>query len=185
MGTSGWWQIQRLAVPTSLPITSRLLLCYTESRKLNYISWCPLQRGCWNIMWFWFCPEDHLQESLSWKWATWGSSKGSDLASTLADEPGSSGAALAVSGIQFPVSLVPKNGKQWPCVFFRTILRQWFSNFTTSEPPRKLVNRLTVGPHSQSSFSGSWRRSENFHFYQMSRWCWCHWSGSTLWEAFF
>lgn len=40
------------------------------------------------------------------------SSNGSDLASTLADEPGSSGAALVVSGIQFPISPVPKNGKQ-------------------------------------------------------------------------
>lgn len=163
----------------------RLLLCYTESRKLNYISWCPLQARVLEHNLVLVLSKGSLAGVPELEVSYVRQQQGERFGKHTGEmNPGSSGAALAVSGIQFPVSLVPKNGKQWPCVFFRTILRQWFSNFTTSEPPRKLVKRLTVGPHSQSSFSGSWRRSENFPFLPNVRWCWCHWSQHTL-KAFF
>lgn len=57
--------------------------------------------------------------------------------------------------------------------------RSMFSDFGKhQESPGRFVKTKIAGPKLQRLwFSSSGIRTKNLHFWQIPRWCWCHWSG--------
>lgn len=52
---------------------------------------------------------------------------------------------------------------------------QWFSNFIVQQNPKGLVKTVCKAPFLSFSFGSSRVGPENFHFWEIPRWCCCFW----------